>query len=345
MKFSCPNCGQHLDGDSSYVGRTISCPSCNQTFIVAPAVAAVPARPVPIAVRPPALPGTARTSLLAVWSLILSLASLILGPLGFIPGIICGHLAKRTMRRTPTLKGRGLAIAGLVTGYVMLVLFVGSIAFFMYYTAQILKAVEQNAGPMAMNRPAAASPVTGISQPAPDVSPAGSSQPWTIDPENADIPAQPAQGPIQGRKFVVQNARFEGFDLILVGNGELRLLGKRPTGSAGKMNFSFPGQLAQAASYSAATLLLNDRAFSERFQVLFKTETGEVNLTPGAEIRLELRAPVENKCDGGIHLAFGPESRDYLLGRFQAELSPELVAVVEAVKPAFKTHPNAPNNP
>jgi len=55
----------------------------------------------------------ARTSGLAVASLVFSLV----GPITCIPAIICGHLALRRIRKEPTLRGRGLALAGLIIGY------------------------------------------------------------------------------------------------------------------------------------------------------------------------------------------------------------------------------------
>jgi len=58
-----------------------------------------------------------RTSGLAIASLVLALA---LGPLGCIPAVICGHLALRRMNREPSLAGRGLALAGLIVGYIVL---------------------------------------------------------------------------------------------------------------------------------------------------------------------------------------------------------------------------------
>jgi len=59
----------------------------------------------------------ARTSGLAIASLVLVLA---LGPVGCIPAIICGHLALRRISKEPTLQGRGLALAGLIIGYIVL---------------------------------------------------------------------------------------------------------------------------------------------------------------------------------------------------------------------------------
>jgi competence protein ComGC len=75
----------------------------------------------------PPITGTApqpKTSALAIWSLVLGILGLVLlwvciGPLFAIPGVICGHLAySRIKRSSGTLAGQGMALAGLITGYV-----------------------------------------------------------------------------------------------------------------------------------------------------------------------------------------------------------------------------------
>lgn len=59
---------------------------------------------------------------LAVASLVLGILGLILlGPLGSIPAIICGHKALARIKRDPeTQQGDGLALAGLILGYVQI---------------------------------------------------------------------------------------------------------------------------------------------------------------------------------------------------------------------------------
>jgi len=57
-----------------------------------------------------------RTSGLAIASLVLSL----LIPSGCIPAIVCGHIALRKIKKGPALQGRGLALAGLIIGYIFL---------------------------------------------------------------------------------------------------------------------------------------------------------------------------------------------------------------------------------
>lgn len=78
-------------------------------------------------------PQPIRTSGLAVASLIFSLV----GPLGSLPAIICGHIALRRVEKTPALKGRGLALAGLIIGYVVLGL---SIAIFVPFIVPFMLA-------------------------------------------------------------------------------------------------------------------------------------------------------------------------------------------------------------
>src|ERR1039458_8348824 len=65
-----------------------------------------------------------KTSTLAIWSLVLGIIGLLLllvciGPLFAIPGVICGHMAySRIKRSSGALAGQGMALAGLITGYV-----------------------------------------------------------------------------------------------------------------------------------------------------------------------------------------------------------------------------------
>jgi hypothetical protein len=60
----------------------------------------------------------------AIWSLVLGILSFMcLGIFGAIPAIICGHVARSTIRKSNgLLRGEGLALAGLILGYVALVL-------------------------------------------------------------------------------------------------------------------------------------------------------------------------------------------------------------------------------
>jgi competence protein ComGC len=71
---------------------------------------------------------TVKTSPLAIWSLVLGILAVVLvivciGPLFAIPAIICGHLAYSRVRRSGgLLKGEGMALGGLICGYVSVAL-------------------------------------------------------------------------------------------------------------------------------------------------------------------------------------------------------------------------------
>lgn len=59
----------------------------------------------------------------------LAIASLVLGIVwvywvGSVLAVVFGHIALSTIKRNPTIRGRGLAIAGVVLGYVLLGLLV-----------------------------------------------------------------------------------------------------------------------------------------------------------------------------------------------------------------------------
>lgn len=60
-----------------------------------------------------------KTSTLAIWSLVLGILSITcFSILSAIPGVICGHKALSKIKHSGgALAGQGLAIAGLVTGY------------------------------------------------------------------------------------------------------------------------------------------------------------------------------------------------------------------------------------
>lgn len=68
----------------------------------------------------PAANANPKNSALAIWSLVLGVLSLVCFSIfSAVPAVICGHLAYSRIRRSGgTLAGDGLAIAGLVTGYI-----------------------------------------------------------------------------------------------------------------------------------------------------------------------------------------------------------------------------------
>ena len=79
------------------------------------------APPVPAAFHPPSAP---QTSGPAVASMLLGLLGPFLGGLPSLPAVICGHASLSQIKRSGgRLRGRGMAIAGLITGYLSLVFY------------------------------------------------------------------------------------------------------------------------------------------------------------------------------------------------------------------------------
>lgn len=141
FKFSCPVCGQHLQAGMEYIGQRLQCPACGTEFPVpdprlhttlhteherwVPPPAHAHGAPVSPTVRLPrpgaAPPGPVRPLCgPAVASVILSLSGLLLGPVGAIPGIVCGYAAKASLTRHPLRRGAEWAQAGIRLGYVVL---------------------------------------------------------------------------------------------------------------------------------------------------------------------------------------------------------------------------------
>lgn len=66
-----------------------------------------------------------KTEPLSIWSLVLGILSwACLSILAGIPAIICGHISLRRIKTNPLLQGKGMAITGLVLGYVQILVLI-----------------------------------------------------------------------------------------------------------------------------------------------------------------------------------------------------------------------------
>ncbi len=92
------------------------------TLPPAPPFQAPPAAPAPS-------PALRQTNALAIVSLVLGLLGWTLLPfLGSLGAVICGHIARAQIRSNPaTMEGDGLAIAGLVLGWSLIIITLVSI--------------------------------------------------------------------------------------------------------------------------------------------------------------------------------------------------------------------------
>ena len=72
-------------------------------------------------------PTGAKTNVLAIVSLIASIAGIVIAwGIGSIVGIICGHISLSQIKKTGE-EGRGMAVAGLIVGYIGLALAIISV--------------------------------------------------------------------------------------------------------------------------------------------------------------------------------------------------------------------------
>jgi hypothetical protein len=92
----------------------------------------------------PAYPPAAATNGLAIASLVCGIGAFVIG-LSFIPAIICGHIARGQIRRTGE-QGGGLALAGLILGYVGGALFIVLVLVFVAVAHKIGQAVPSSTG-------------------------------------------------------------------------------------------------------------------------------------------------------------------------------------------------------
>ncbi len=353
-KFTCPACGQHLMGDESYAGMQIACPSCQLTMTVPPppqaaaggvprapspppppppppAAAARPAPPPPR--RPAAPPGSAspgpkrKTSGLAVASLVCSCATLVAGPLGAIPGIICGHLARARLRRDPSLGGQGLAKAGLIVGYSLLGVMVVWMGFLVLALVKgmnqgMQQVMEQAARPpkQESRRPRGRKtvetlPVNPQTSVPVDKTPDGSG--WTLDLAGAEIPSTPAQGRVHGRPFTVERVSLQGgwlklrqgrdfiadmeFGVVLFENDVNRLASR---------TFTMPGEQRMTPH-----IWVN---WKEEGTVMPK----QTSFTQQYAMRLEF-GPISNgRLPGKIYLCVPDAEKSFVRGVFEVDTKP-----------------------
>ncbi|HEX4645748.1 MAG TPA: DUF4190 domain-containing protein [Verrucomicrobiae bacterium] len=335
-----------MAGDPTYGGRQIACPACQKPFTIPHTPGAVPASPsapritvaAPQAKAPGASPtnasaglassplrsaapsGAGKTSGLAVASLVCSL----LGGLGFIPAIICGHMAKSRMRRDPSLKGRGMATWGLALGYVTLASVVLAIGALMFVGATILTAVQRQ----AQQRPpqtqsgsdsAGANDTAASDAATPDAAsaPAPRGDPlWMLDLSRAQFPDHPAAGKVHGLDFKVESAKME--------NGILTIRqGKDFFAEREMIIFLFlkPGESIQGKSYQINQKDASGAPTSAQIHINWM-EPGERSPKPATfsdqfAMKLEFGQTAAGKLPFKIYLCLPDKEKSYVAGNFE----------------------------
>ena len=137
IQFSCVKCGARIEVEDQYAGGQCECPSCNASLVIplesAPAAAqpvAGPGTPPPVPrMSPPTVgqmlpPADTGHKGWATTALVCGILSFCLPPLGLI-AITCGIVALVKVSNRPSeYGGKGLAIAGITTGGIGMVMIV-----------------------------------------------------------------------------------------------------------------------------------------------------------------------------------------------------------------------------
>jgi hypothetical protein len=326
FKFSCPACGQNILCDTTHVGTQIACPGCNATIPVPKEITG----PADVSTQPgilPALPGTLatttqRTCGLAIASLVCSLSSLITC-VGWLPGIICGHLAKSRIRRNPSFKGSGLATAGLIIGYLILTLEVGTATVRLWsYSTAVKQGYENVRHDLATNnfivtqtqsttvsndnKPTEPVKPETVATATPQIEPAKSE--WTADISKASFPDHPASGKLHGMDFAAKSTLFRNGDLkIRAGNGML-------------LDIFHLGASIEGSSYEIQP---DDNSNTNPHVKMTWNEEGVIQtatFNKGYGMKLQFNQDINRTVSAKIYLCFPDDSKSYVAGTLKVRL-------------------------
>jgi hypothetical protein len=322
FKFPCPACGQNILCDTTHVGTQIACPTCKATVIAPKETAGTTAQ---------------RTSGLAIASLVCSLSSLVTC-VGWIPGIICGHMAKSRIRRNPSLKGSGLATAGLIIGYLILIIGVGTAAVHVWSFSKAVKHGFENAKhDLATNnfvvtqtQPTTVSNDNQQVEPAePETVVTNSQQPepvkpepvvinnqqmesaksdWTSDIRKMSFPDQPVSGKLHGGDFTLKTVLFRNGDLKMSsGNGMLL--------DVFRLDESVEGQRYEIHSIDS---------YNTNPHIKMTWNEGDVvqssTYIKGYGMKLQFDQAINRTISGRIYLCLPDASKSYVAGTFKVRL-------------------------
>ncbi len=285
-----------------------------------------PSAPGPIAPPPP---GTGlqqprqgvprRTSGLAIASLVCSIGSFLFIPFGFIPGIICGHMAAKRIRREPGLGGRGLAKAGLIIGYISMSLFVlliiGVVVFFIFAGRQFMEEFHRQMSQQQQTPGATPSVAGNPSAPQPDAEPIDTTPDpagWNLDLNGVEIPTTPLSGRIHGQAFKMDKIAYQGGFL------------KFQQGSGFMADLEMDAVLfVPATQLPGKTFNFNaDKTFGMRPHIYMHWKEGTNNRSQKSWIsnyalRLEFGQIQNGKIPGKIYLCVPDAEKSYIRGTFE----------------------------
>jgi DNA-directed RNA polymerase subunit RPC12/RpoP len=334
FKFSCPACGQNVLCDTAHSGTEIACPTCQAAIVVPQEAVQLADAPAPADGTPPPWTGynatgtvqtAQRTSGLAIASLVCSLSSLVTC-VGWLPGIICGHLAKSRIRRNSRLKGQGLATTGLVIGYLILMLEAGTVGIKMWrFSAAMKQGYENVRSDLATNHIILTTnqftTISNIKQPMDSAGTgavvagnlpaeaANSGSEWTADINTASFPDHPVSGKFHGMDFTFKTALFR--------NGTLKI------SSTEGMVLEIFRLGTSIANQEYEVQPADDEGDIQHVKMTWNE--GDViqsaTFNKGYGMKLHFDQVKNRKAAAKIYLCFPDDSKSYITGSFEVRLA------------------------
>ena len=333
LKFPCPACGQKIACDSALAGTDTTCPNCKALigvpgeFTASAGAFAPPSLPPSGADQSTApaatsgvqsgIPSVQRTSGLAIASLVCSLSSPVTC-VGWLPGVICGHLAKSRIQRNPALKGIGLATAGLTIGYLILLIETASGGFYAWKISSAVKQGYDNArnematNPIVVVQTHPQTPEARPPTPAQSAAPASANpvdtSGWTTDLDQMTFPNHPVAGELRGYDFKYRNAVLRPGGLRITGAKrmflDIRGLGDAIEGKSFEVNTTDEGKT------------------NPRVQMTWSEgdTSPTVVFAKGYAMKLQFDQAVNGVAPGRIYLCFPDDSKSWVAGTIKVRL-------------------------
>ncbi len=316
IKFSCPQCNQHITCDELWGGHELQCPGCQGNLVVpaapdAPAEAAKPLVPTPPRGNAP------RISISRPQAHATEAASAAPAPNKPIP---IRNLAPAIQKKqSPVVKMA-------VSAAVLVALGAGGYFGYVWYTDHQAKAAA-NGGQAGGGQDRAA--VAG--QPPSDnasndaaATPPAPEQPvvhafWTLDLALAKIPGAAASGSVSGTNFVAESARVDP-----VGTAHVLRLIQGPAASPDREILVYlhlkPGEKlgGQTLAISQDMHGLGVPQVSKRWKTNPRFAPVMKSFSTGYVMKLELGALADNALPGKIYLALPDTEQTFVAGTFKA---------------------------
>jgi hypothetical protein len=242
---------------------------------------------------------------------------------GWLPGIICGHLAKARFRRDPSLKGQGLATAGLILGYLILVLEAGTVSVKVWSFSHAVKQGFDHAREtlatndfitLATNVPAAdeagpSAPTTLETNLPPATLPvaAAAAVAWTTNLDEMTVPEHPVSGQLHGVDFTLKRAMFRPGTLRMITENGLALevlgLAKSPEGQ------SYEISPADEGAHPRVRITWNEAGVVQTLK-----------FSQGYTMKLTFSPAVDRWLAGKIYVCLPDDAKSCLAGTFNVRV-------------------------